>query len=126
MSETESFSRKQSLGRPLRCGSPLPSSLLSSCPGWSAGQVTRDCVGLEMSRARRLLRDKQNPATIVLSLVPSGSHLGPVSWLQVSRTPKELPFFFHPKLWGKGAKAIGPLEIHALAACTWLWGLVSS
>lgn len=73
-----------------------------------------------------LLQDKENPATIVLSLVPGDSHLGSVSSLPVSRTPKELPFFFHPKLWGKGTKTIGPLEIHTSAALTWLWESVSS
>lgn len=41
---------------------------------------------------------------------PSPSHLGSVSWLQVSRTLKELAFSSHPTLWGKGT--IGSLEIH--------------
>lgn len=34
-----------------------------------------------------------------------------MSWLPVSRTLKELPFFSHPKLWGKGAETIGSLEV---------------
>lgn len=48
-----------------------------------------------------LLRDKQNSATMVISLVPGDSHLGSVSSLPVSRTPKELPFFFPSQTLGE-------------------------